>query len=167
MLSLMNDSDRSVFSKSGIVTTVLIIEDNVGDVEILKDAFSHCDLNSIQHVVNDGERALDFLMKRDGFEKHPTPDIIILDLHMPRVDGLQVLESLKAKGVLNEIPIIVFTGKLDQERRDICEQHGISRALEKPYTMDGYGELVEIVASILKEKDGTPQHEMWPSGIFG
>jgi len=82
---------------------------------------------------------------------------------MPRVDGLQVLESLKSRGVLKDIPIIVFTGKLDQGRRESLKKHNISRAVEKPYTMDGYGALVKIVAGILKEKDGPPQHEMWPS----
>jgi CheY-like chemotaxis protein len=88
---------------------VLLVEDDLADVALMENAFAEHVVRSHLHHVADGEQALAFLRRQDPYRDAPRPDLILLDLNMPRVDGRQVLTEVKADGDLKAIPVIVFT----------------------------------------------------------
>ncbi|NUR87161.1 MAG: response regulator [Nonomuraea sp.] len=88
---------------------VLLVEDDQGDILLTREAF---DLNKVRnrlHVVNDGEQAMAFLRKEEGYAHAPRPDLMLLDLNLPRMDGMEVLEAVKADSRLRTIPVVILT----------------------------------------------------------
>ncbi|MEU7747737.1 response regulator [Nonomuraea sp. NPDC049158] len=88
---------------------VLLVEDDQGDVLLTKEAFDFNKVRNRLHVVNDGEQAMAFLRREDGYHDAPTPDLILLDLNLPRMGGLEVLTEVKADAVLRTIPVVILT----------------------------------------------------------
>lgn len=74
---------------------ILLVEDNPGDVQLTEEALENCKMYNSLHVAEDGEKALNFLHKQKGYETVPTPDLIILDLNLPKIDGKEVLQQIK------------------------------------------------------------------------
>ena len=102
---------------------ILLVEDNEGDIELTKEAFEDARLRNNLHIAVDGEKALDFLFKRGDFKDAPTPDIILLDLNLPRVDGREVLQTIKADEALRRIPTIILTSS--QADTDVVESYDL------------------------------------------
>lgn len=100
---------------------ILLVEDNEGDVELTREALEDAKFRNNLHIAKDGDIALDFLYKRNNFEDAPTPDIILLDLNLPRTNGREVLEVVKADRNLCNIPIIVLTSS--KADKDIIESY--------------------------------------------
>ena len=88
---------------------ILLVEDNPGDVELTLHALQEAKLRNSVSVARDGEEALRFLRREDGYEDAPRPDIILLDLNMPRMDGREVLRAIKEDSGLKRIPVVVLT----------------------------------------------------------
>ncbi len=88
---------------------VLVVEDDLGDVALMESAFDDHSIVSVLHHVLNGAEALDFLRRVGPYHDAPRPDLILLDLNMPRIDGRQVLTEIKADEGLKAIPTIVFT----------------------------------------------------------
>ncbi|MCA2228034.1 response regulator [Nonomuraea aurantiaca] len=88
---------------------VLLVEDDQGDVLLTKEAFDFNKVRNRLHVVNDGEQAMAFLRREDGYHDAPTPDLILLDLNLPRMGGLEVLTEVKADTELRTIPVVILT----------------------------------------------------------
>jgi chemotaxis family two-component system response regulator Rcp1 len=88
---------------------ILLVEDNPGDVRLTKEALRGAKVANELHVVGDGEEAIDFLRQRGRHTDAPRPDIVLLDLNLPRIDGGEVLADIKADADLARIPIIVLT----------------------------------------------------------
>ncbi len=108
-------------SITGDIIDILLVEDNPGDAKLVQKAFQLGRLaNRIFHA-KDGEEALDFLYKRGKFEDAPRPDIILLDLNMPGIDGRQVLAQIKSDSALLTIPVIVMT--TSSAEQDILESY--------------------------------------------
>jgi CheY-like chemotaxis protein len=98
---------------------ILLVEDNPGDIRLTKEALRGARVTNELHVVGDGEEAIEFLYQRGVHAEAPRPDIVLLDLNLPRVDGNEVLSQIKADPDLANIPIIVLTSssaKADIER---------------------------------------------------
>ncbi len=93
---------------------ILMIEDNQADVLLVKEYFKEGKLKNHLHIVNDGVEALEFLKHKGNYKNVPKPDIILLDLHMPKKDGRQVLKEIKADKWLKEIPVVVLTPSEDE-----------------------------------------------------
>jgi len=94
---------------------ILLVEDNPGDVDLTKEALDAAKVANHLHVVDDGADAVDFLFKRGKYADAPRPDIILLDLNLPRKDGRQVLAEIKADSVLAQIPVVVLTTSQAEE----------------------------------------------------
>ncbi len=92
-----------------------MIDDNPTDVLLIKEAFALCEASSEVHVVEDGVYALEFLQRQGEYSNVPRPDIILLDLNMPRKSGLEVLAELKSNPELKAIPVIIYTSSVTQE----------------------------------------------------
>lgn len=102
---------------------ILLVEDNEGDVELTKEAFEEAKFRNNLHIAEDGDLALDYLLKRNGNENATTPDIILLDLNLPGTDGREVLETIKSDSKLKRIPVIVLTSS--KADKDIIESYDL------------------------------------------
>ncbi len=100
---------------------ILLIEDNPGDVDLTKEALQDAKVRNRLNVVDDGAKAVDFLYKRGEYADAPRPDIILLDLNLPKKDGRQVLEEIKADPQLAEIPVVILT--TSQAEEDIIRSY--------------------------------------------
>jgi two-component system, response regulator len=124
---------------------LLMAEDDPEDQLLTRKAFAQARLANTLTLVNDGEELLDYLFRRGAHANAPRPDIILLDLNMPRVDGREALAAIKADPDLRRIPVIVLTTSAADE--DIVRSYnlGVSSYLEKPVT---FGKLVEMVSEL-------------------
>lgn len=88
---------------------ILLVEDNPGDIRLTQEALKEGTIRNELHVVKDGVEAIDFLKRKGKYTNSPTPDIILLDLNLPRKDGREVLAEIKADDNLKLIPVIILT----------------------------------------------------------
>ncbi|MFW9873289.1 MAG: response regulator [Candidatus Thorarchaeota archaeon] len=88
---------------------ILLVEDNPGDVRLTQEAFKESKFFYKMYVVNDGEEALEFLYKKQKFQNVPIPDVILLDLNLPKIHGTEVLKEIKNDPELKIIPVIILT----------------------------------------------------------
>jgi two-component system, chemotaxis family, response regulator Rcp1 len=100
---------------------ILLIEDNPGDVDLTKEALQDAKVRNRLSVVDDGAKAVDFLYKKGPYDDAPRPDIILLDLNLPKKDGRQVLEEIKADPQLADIPVVILT--TSQAEEDIIRSY--------------------------------------------
>ncbi|MEV4516675.1 response regulator [Dactylosporangium sp. NPDC049525] len=121
---------------------VLIVEDDLGDVALVESAFAEHSIGSQLHHVADGGEALAFLRREGRFAAAPRPDLIMLDLNMPRVDGRQALTEIKADEDLKSIPTIVFTTSAAES--DVYETYSAhaNAYVTKPINLDDYDRVV-------------------------
>jgi len=94
---------------------ILLVEDNPGDARLTREAFSQGTVRANMHHARDGEQAIAFLRRQGGYQDAPTPDLVILDLNLPRRSGREVLEDIKTDPGLRQIPVIVLTSSQAQE----------------------------------------------------
>ena len=143
---------------SGRPIEILLVEDNPGDVRLMEEALKEVALSSNLRVVGDGEEVLEVLRGEGKYAPSLRPDWILLDLNLPRKDGLEVLKEIKADRELEDIPVVVFTGS--EAERDIVQSYGLraTRYIVKPLDLDG---LVARVRSIkdLVERIEKPRRE--------
>jgi CheY-like chemotaxis protein len=127
---------------------ILLVEDNRMDVELTLDAFREGKLANIVHVSQDGQQALDYMFGVGEYAdrvKYPIPDLILLDLKLPRIDGHEVLQRLKATPVVKRIPVIVLTSSKEEGDRALSYDSGANSYLVKPVSFDGFLEVVRKV----------------------
>jgi CheY-like chemotaxis protein len=124
---------------------VLLVEDDPGDVLITREAFEHHQIRNNLHVVGDGEQAMHFLRKTGAYADVPTPGLILLDLNLPRRNGLEVLAELKSDTVLLTIPVVVLT--TSQAPEDILRSYSLhaNAYISKPADFD---EFVDAIGQI-------------------
>lgn len=127
------------------VNTVLIAEDDPDDRVLIRDALEDSRLLSDQYFVEDGEELLEFLRQQGRYSQTPRPQIILLDLNMPRMDGREALEAIKRDPKLRPIPVIVFTTSRSQE--DITHSYdlGANSFITKPSSYEG---MIEVLRTL-------------------
>ncbi|MFC7240483.1 response regulator [Natronosalvus rutilus] len=123
---------------------ILLVEDNPGDVRLTKEAFKEGRIDNTIHVARNGVDALSFLYRREGYEDAPRPDLILLDLNLPRKNGEEVLEELKDDPTLRRIPTVVLTSSEAEEDVVRSYEKYANAYLTKPIDPD---EFIEIVRS--------------------
>jgi chemotaxis family two-component system response regulator Rcp1 len=94
----------------GRAAELMLVEDNYGDILLTQEAFKACKIANRLHIARDGEEALKMLRKEPPFGDQVTPDLILLDLNLPRKDGRQVLAEIKSTRELAKIPVVILTG---------------------------------------------------------
>ncbi|MBE1490770.1 response regulator [Plantactinospora soyae] len=121
---------------------VLVVEDDLGDLALVENAFADHSIPSTLHHVTDGADALAFLRREAPYADAPRPDLILLDLNMPRVDGRQVLHQIKADEDLSSIPAIVFT--TSSSTGDIVSSYAAhaNAYVTKPINLDDFDRVV-------------------------
>ena len=101
--------------ENGRPIEILLVEDSPGDVRLTREALKEAKVLNSLNVATDGVEAMDFLRRRGKFPDAPRPDLILLDLNLPRKDGREVLEEIKADSALRRIPIVVLTTSQAEE----------------------------------------------------
>lgn len=94
---------------------ILLVEDNPGDIRLTREAFKEQSIANELHIARDGGEALDFLFQRNAYTDAPQPDIILLDLNLPRINGDEILDEIRSDERLNKIPVIVLTSSQAEE----------------------------------------------------
>ena len=124
---------------------ILLVEDNPGDVRLTQEALKESDVLNTLHVAVDGVEALAFLHREGNYEDAPRPDIIFLDLNMPRKDGREVLAEIKADEDLCRIPVVILTTSEAEE--DILRSYDLHANcyITKPVDLEQF---IEVVATI-------------------
>ncbi|MGW2836445.1 response regulator [Streptomyces sp. NBC_01335] len=117
---------------------VLLVEDDPGDELMTREAFEDNKIRNTLHVVRDGQEALDFLYRRGPHAGAPRPDLILLDLNLPKYDGRQVLEQIKSDAELATIPVVVLTTSSAEE--DILRSYKLhaNAYVTKPVDLDQF-----------------------------
>ena len=132
-------------SKSIKTVEILLVEDNPGDADLAIDAFAHCKLKNNLHVVTDGEAAMNFLHRETPYKEMPRPDLILLDLNLPKKDGREVLAEIKENPRLKSIPVVVLT--TSQAEEDILKTYSLHANcyLTKPLHVEQFFKLVRSI----------------------
>jgi len=126
---------------------VLLVEDDPGDVLMTREAFEYHKLRNVLDVVTDGEQALQFLRRSGDYADAPRPGLILLDLNLPRVDGLEVLAEIKADPVLKVIPVVILT--TSQAQQDVLRSYALhaNAYVSKPVDFERFMEAIRQIDS--------------------
>ena len=125
---------------------ILLVDDNEDDIEITLRAFQKAKIKNNIFVVQDGQEALDFIYHQGEYQdqkKYPRPDIILLDINMPKMDGYQVLKNLKENEQYNIIPIIMLTSSKDDEDIVKSYKNGAVSYIQKPVKFENFLKFVD------------------------
>lgn len=130
---------------NGSPIKVLWAEDDAADVDLLKSVISKANLKVDLDVVEDGEKVLEYLQKTGEFKKVKTPDLILLDLNLPKVGGREVLQKVKSHPNLKALPVIVFT--TSDSEKDILDSYmaGANSYITKPPELKKFMEAAKII----------------------
>ena len=141
----MNENVTGPTEQLGMPLNILLVEDSEADVKIALRTFHNAKIKNTIFVVGDGQECLDFVRRQGPYQdavKYPRPDMILLDINMPRVDGFGVLQSLKADKEYGLIPIIVLSASKNQH--DVVQSYalGANSFIQKPVT---YEEFIQVI----------------------
>ncbi len=140
------------------VIDVLLVEDDPGDVLMTREAFEDNKVANRLSVVSDGVSALEFLRKQGQYEQAPTPDLILLDLNLPRMDGREVLQALKNDDELRRIPVVVLTTSEAEE--DVLRSYSLhaNAYVTKPVDFDRFIDVVRQIDEFFVSVVRLPPH---------
>ncbi len=127
---------------------ILLVEDNPDDIRITQRAMKEAKIINSLYTVRDGQEALDFLYHKDKYQDiaaSPRPELILLDINLPKVNGLDVLKNVKADAGLKTIPIVVLT--VSKREEDVVQgyNYGCNSFIQKPVKFDKFVEAVKLI----------------------
>lgn len=140
---------------------ILLVEDNPGDVDLMSEAFEDAHVANNLFVVEDGEEAISFLTRTGAYTEKPRPDIILLDLNLPKKNGHEVLAFIKTHDDLRRIPVIVLTSS--EADKDIIKSYNLhaNSFITKPVDLDKFLEVIKTLEDfwlrIVKLPNRTPE----------
>jgi two-component system, chemotaxis family, response regulator Rcp1 len=124
---------------------ILLVEDSPADVELTRQALKEAKVANEVHVVEDGEAAIDFVRSSGAYADAPRPDLILLDLNLPKKDGREVLVELKDDPDLRRIPVVVLTASAaDEDILKAYEQH-VNSYIRKPIRLEDFIKVVQTI----------------------
>ena len=146
----VSDANISLRRKQKMIkpASILLVEDNPMDVELILDAFKEARLGNKIRVAANGAEALDFLFGKGEYadrKQYPLPDIILLDLKMPGIDGHEVLKKVKGADRLKRLPVIILTSSREEGDRAVSYDNGANSYLVKPVSFDNFLNVVKQV----------------------
>jgi CheY-like chemotaxis protein len=141
----------------GVGIDVLLVEDSPGDVRLTQEAFREANADIRLHVAMDGIEALAFLSQEGAHAEAPRPDLILLDLNLPKMDGREVLKRIRADDRLKSIPTVILT--TSDAAIDINQSYSLqaNSYLSKPVQLDKFDSIVRSINDFWFEKAKLPQ----------
>jgi CheY-like chemotaxis protein len=138
---------------------VLLVEDSPGDVRLMQETFREADTSVELHVTIDGAEAMAFLKREGAYIHAQRPDLILLDLNLPKMDGREVLTQIKADDSLKMIPTVILT--TSDSEADILKSYQLQANcyLSKPVQLDAFENLVRSITDFWLTKAKLPQQE--------
>lgn len=124
---------------------VLFIEDNPGDADLAREALKHSRLINCLHHVEDGVEAMAYLHQQGKYLGATMPDLILLDLNLPKKDGREVLAEIKADGRLRRIPVVILTTSGAEEDLQGSYSHHANCYIRKPINFERFNEVVRLI----------------------
>jgi CheY-like chemotaxis protein len=132
---------------------VLLVEDNPTDVFVIKEVLDLCGPNLDVRLVTEGQAAMLYLQELARDEKAPCPALVLLDLNLPKVTGIEVLRALRSSSRCSRIPVIVVTSSSAEPDRVAAQQLGAEGYFQKPTELTAYMELAELIKRVLGTKE--------------
>lgn len=143
---------------------ILVVEDNRMDVELTLDGFREAKLLNTIHVASNGQEALDYLFGRGQYADRnafPLPNLILLDLKLPGIDGFEVLQQVKSTPILKRLPIVILTSSKEEGDRALSYDCGANSYLVKPVSFEGFmGVVRQIEGYWLSLNVAPPESEL-------
>jgi len=138
---------------------ILMVDDNPADIDLASEVLAQSKGHFHVNAVNDGVEALSFLHRQGKYAKAPVPDLVVLDLNLPRKHGCEVLSNIRADPALAEIPVVIFT--TSQASSDIARSYklGANCYLKKPGNLPGFVAAVQSMAEFWLGFASLPQRE--------
>jgi two-component system, chemotaxis family, response regulator Rcp1 len=150
---------KSIGTDEGAIE-VLLVEDSPGDVRLTREAFKDAKVYIDLHVASDGIEAMSFLKREGEHSNAPRPDLILLDLNLPRKDGREVLEEIKESPALKTIPVVILTTSSSEE--DILRSYRLHANcyITKPVGLDGFLKVVHSIDNFWPSVVKLPREEL-------
>jgi CheY-like chemotaxis protein len=144
-------------TSAGRAIEILLVEDDPGDELIIREVFEHNKIKNRLHVAHDGEEGLNYLYRRGAHQDAPRPDLILLDLNLPKYDGRQLLEKIKSDPDLCRIPVVVLTTSSAEE--DILRSYELhaNAYVTKPVDLDQFISAVRQIDEFFLQVVRLPQ----------
>lgn len=151
----------------GLPIKILLVEDNLADARLTKESLKDCKVLNELFTVRDGVEAIDFLSKKGDFESAPQPDLILLDLNLPKKDGKEVLAYIKDSPELKAIPVVILTSS--RAERDIVQSYSLhcNCYISKPLDIDEFGEVVKAIEGFWFSIVKLPRSNVATTGALG
>jgi chemotaxis family two-component system response regulator Rcp1 len=148
-----------IIGGDGMPIEVLLVEDSPGDVRLTKEVFREANMDIHLHVASDGLEAMAFLRRQGAHAHAPRPDLILLDLNLPKMDGREVLTQIKKDESLKTIPTVILTTSHSQA--DIVNSYRLQANcyLSKPVQLEAFENLVKSINDFWLTKAKLPQHK--------
>jgi chemotaxis family two-component system response regulator Rcp1 len=124
---------------------ILLVEDNPGDVRLTQEALKENKIRNNLHVAKDGVEAMNFLRKINEYKDAPRPDLVLLDLNLPKKDGREVLTEIKTDEKLRSIPVVILTTSDAEDDVARAYQHYANCYIRKPIDLNRFIEVVKII----------------------
>lgn len=124
---------------------ILLVEDNYSDVVLVKEAFKEGHTATNLSVVDDGEKALNYLRKKDKFSNVVTPDLILLDLNLPKINGIEILKIIKSDEDLRIIPVIMLSTSQNKEDIKSAYKNYANSYIIKPLDFEKFLEIIKTI----------------------
>lgn len=124
---------------------VLLVEDSLTDAALAIGALRNGSISHRMTLVRDGEEALEFLRHEGRFARAPRPDLLLLDLHLPKMSGLELLAEIRGQLDLQDIPVVILTGSQTEEDRLRCEMLNVESYITKPVNFDKFVNVVKLL----------------------
>jgi len=124
---------------------ILLVEDNPADARLVIEAFKYSKIETTIYVADDGHKAMEFLKNQGSYTKAPKPDMVILDLNLPRKDGREVLKEIKGHETLKLIPVVILTTSIAEEDILNTYKNYANCYITKPVDLDNF---ISVIKSI-------------------
>ena len=135
---------------------ILLVEDNEDDIILTLESFDEIDAATITHVVRDGEEAVSFLRRTGSHVNAPRPNLIVMDINMPKMNGFEVLDNIKGDPSLRQIPVVILTTSDRFEDINRAYQLGASSYIPKPVGFDNFVSVAQQFSTYWSEVSRIP-----------
>lgn len=140
------------------VIKILLVEDNPADVRLVKEAFKYSKIKTKIYVTEDGLKAMNFLKNKGKYVEASKPDIILLDLNLPRKDGREVLKEIKENNTLKSIPVVILTTSSAEEDIINTYKNNANCYIQKPVDLDQFVSVIQSIQDFWLNNVKSPSH---------